>query len=121
MVLIVLYDWHRFTKFLGPIGISLGWGVLKKSEASSQRGFHPTPLKGCVRRSWVSHLEWRGRHESRGSECGTLSCGSSIEELADKLDVSFASLTCGCAREIMKLKLEVNMLVRTRETSPTHP
>ena len=89
----------------------MGWDTWRKSETSFQRRFHPAFLKLLVSSNLIHHLKCsRGRHEPRGSECRRLNCGRSIKELASELDVSFASLTCGRAREVMELAPEVSLL-----------
>jgi hypothetical protein len=64
----------------------------------------------------IHHLEYmRGRHELCGSEGGFLSCGNSVEELANELDVSFTSLTSGRPWEIMELLSEMSLLKKQKK------
>ena len=122
----MLYDWpwgqlSQLAKFRGPISIYAGWGMLGL-EIGSQCGICPVFLEKLIFGPRVRRLECRrGRHKSRGSEGRSLSCGSSIEPLANELDVSFTSLTCGCPWKIMELVPEVSLLRTAKETPPTHP
>ena len=85
--------------------------MLKRSGIDRQRGISPTFLEELIGGTVIHLKRRRGRYESRGSERGPLNRGSPIEELTNKLDVSFTSLTCGRSREIMKLGPEVSVLL----------
>lgn len=102
-ILIILWSWYQFIEFHGPIGTSAGWDTFERPEASSQRGVCPAFLNEWVHSPLVCQMDLSGREESRRSECRALSRGGTTEELTNKLDVSFACLTCGRTWEIMKL------------------
>jgi hypothetical protein len=123
----VLYGWSRsqlsrLAELCGPTGIPLGLGMLKRSEINLQRGIRPAFPKELASWTGIHHFECRrGRYEPRSSKKRSLSCGGSIEELTNKLDVSFTGLACGRPREIVKLVCDVSLLATAPETPQAHP